>query len=113
MGHPVKVLFVCLGNICRSPMAEYLCRNMAAARGLPVHTASAGTSGWHDGEGMHCGSLEVLSDEGIDSSGFVSRRVRTQDSTTCWPWTTTTWSNWNNASAATPAKSSDNRPSAR
>ncbi|OAM35263.1 protein-tyrosine-phosphatase [Eikenella sp. NML96-A-049] len=79
MERPVKVLFVCLGNICRSPMAEYLCRSMAAARGLPVHTASAGTSGWHDGEGMHCGSLEILSDEGIDSSGFVSRRVRTQD----------------------------------
>ena len=79
MERPVKVLFVCLGNICRSPMAEYLCRSMAAARSLPVHPASAGTSGWHDGEGMHCGSLEILSDEGIDSSGFVSRRVRAQD----------------------------------
>ena len=55
-----KILFICLGNICRSPMAEYLFRSMAAERGIPVHTASAGTSGWHDGEGMHCGTADVL-----------------------------------------------------
>ncbi|OAM29070.1 protein-tyrosine-phosphatase [Eikenella longinqua] len=76
---PTKILFVCLGNICRSPLAEYLCRSMAQARDLPVETASAGTSGWHDGEGMHCGSLEILDAEGIESQGFVSRRLRNQD----------------------------------
>lgn len=75
----IKILFVCLGNICRSPMAEYLCRSMAAERGLPVETASAGTSGWHDGEGMHGGSLAVLSAAGICGNGFVSRRVRARD----------------------------------
>jgi len=76
-----SVLFVCLGNICRSPMAEYVLRHRAREAGVAhrIRTDSAGTSGWHDGEGMHCGSLEILSDEGIDSSGFVSRRVRTQD----------------------------------
>ena len=79
MSHSTRILFVCHGNICRSPMAEYLCRHMAEQRGLPVETASAGTSGWHDGEGMHCGSLDILDAEGIDSRGFISRRLREQD----------------------------------
>ena len=79
MERPVKVLFVCLGNICRSPMAEYLCRNMAAARGLPVHTASAGTSGWHDGENMHQGTRKTLATHGIDHQGFTSSKVRSED----------------------------------
>lgn len=50
-----KILFVCLGNICRSPMAEYVLRHHAreAGMGNAVITASAGTSGWHDGENMH------------------------------------------------------------
>ena len=40
-----KILFVCLGNICRSPMAEYILRDMAQKRGIAVNVASAGTSG--------------------------------------------------------------------
>ena len=57
-----RILFVCLGNICRSPMAEYVLRHQAAERGLShlVETASAGTSGWHDGEGMHRGTRAEL-----------------------------------------------------
>ena len=51
-----SILFVCLGNICRSPMAEYLFRHTAAERGLAVSCASAGTSGWHNGEFMHQGT---------------------------------------------------------
>lgn len=70
-----KILFVCLGNICRSPMAEYLFRDAAQKRGLAVEAASAGTSGWHDGEFMHCGTAEVLDGLGIDSAGFVSSKV--------------------------------------
>ena len=54
-----KILFVCLGNICRSPMAEYILRDMAQKRGIAVNVASAGTSGWHDGEYMHCGTAEI------------------------------------------------------
>ena len=74
-----KILFICLGNICRSPMAEYLFRSMAAERGIPVHTASAGTSGWHDGEGMHCGTADVLDGLGIASHDFVSRKLKASD----------------------------------
>lgn len=74
-----KILFICLGNICRSPMAEYIFRNMAAKRGIAVQTASAGTSGWHDGEGMHCGTADVLDGLGIASQGFVSRKIKKSD----------------------------------
>ena len=74
-----KILFICLGNICRSPMAESLFRDMAAQRGIPVQTASAGTSGWHDGEGMHCGTADVLDGLGIASQDFVSRKLKASD----------------------------------
>ena len=74
-----KILFICLGNICRSPMAEYLFRDMAAQRGIAVQTASAGTSGWHDGEGMHCGTADVLDGLGIASHDFVSRKLKASD----------------------------------
>ena len=74
-----KILFICLGNICRSPMAEYIFRNMAAQRGIAVQTASAGTSGWHDGEGMHCGTADVLDGLGIASQDFVSRKIKKSD----------------------------------
>ena len=74
-----KILFICLGNICRSPMAEYLFRAMAAERGIAVQTASAGTSGWHDGEGMHCGTADVLDGLGIASQDFVSRKIKKSD----------------------------------
>lgn len=74
-----KVLFICLGNICRSPMAEYIFRDIAAKRGIAVQSASAGTSGWHDGEFMHCGTSEVLDGLYIDHNDFVSRKVKKSD----------------------------------
>ncbi len=64
----VGVLFVCLGNICRSPAAEGVLRAMAAARGLTdrVHIESCGTSGWHAGEGADPGSVAVAMQRGVD-----------------------------------------------
>jgi protein-tyrosine phosphatase len=47
---PFRVLFVCLGNICRSPAAEAIFRAFADKEGLHVIVDSAGTSGWHEGE---------------------------------------------------------------
>ena len=70
-----KILFVCLGNICRSPMAEYILRDMAQKRGIAVNVASAGTSGWHDGEYMHCGTAEILDSLSIESRDFRSRKI--------------------------------------
>ena len=70
-----KILFVCLGNICRSPMAEYILRDMAQKRGIAVNVASAGTSGWHDGEYMHCGTAEILDGLSIESRDYRSRNI--------------------------------------
>ncbi|AEW76453.1 protein tyrosine phosphatase [Aggregatibacter actinomycetemcomitans] len=77
----VKILFVCLGNICRSPMAEYVMREKVKQANVQKHiiTASAGTSGWHDGEDMHCGTADILDRHKISSNGFVSRKVRSTD----------------------------------
>ena len=47
---PYKILFVCLGNICRSPMAETIVNRMAQTEGLPVEADSAGISSYHCGE---------------------------------------------------------------
>ncbi|ASP16758.1 putative low molecular weight protein-tyrosine-phosphatase PtpA [Neisseria sp. oral taxon 020 str. F0370] len=76
-----RVLFVCLGNICRSPMAEYVLRHLAAERGLSdkIRAASAGTSGFHDGEDMHRGTKTVLQRHRIDTGGFTSRKIEAAD----------------------------------
>ncbi|MDO5687344.1 MAG: low molecular weight protein-tyrosine-phosphatase [Neisseria sp.] len=73
----IHILFVCLGNICRSPIAEVLMRDLIAQVGMSerITTDSAGTSGWHDGKGMHCGSAETLEVNGIDPGRFISKRL--------------------------------------
>ncbi len=64
---PVRVLFVCLGNICRSPLAEGVFQTLVRARGLDAHYAvdSAGTGGWHAGEAPDPRSLDVARRNGI------------------------------------------------
>ncbi|TDQ59378.1 protein-tyrosine phosphatase [Mesocricetibacter intestinalis] len=81
MKDKTHILFVCLGNICRSPMAEYVMRDKIKQARLDnlISCASAGTAGYHDGEDMHCGTAEMLDLHKIDSSGFVSRKVNKQD----------------------------------
>ena len=75
------ILFVCLGNICRSPMAEYVLRHRAQEAGVGhrIHVDSAGTSGWHDGENMHKGTRQTLANHGIDHLGFTSSKVKSGD----------------------------------
>jgi protein-tyrosine phosphatase len=77
----VKVLFVCLGNICRSPMAEAVFRHKVKEAGLEgkIVVDSAGTSGWHAGEAPHPGTRRVLKERRIDYAGIVSRPVRLED----------------------------------
>ncbi len=67
----IKVIFVCLGNICRSPMAEGVFTRLVADAGLDAHFEidSAGTGGWHVGEAAHPGTRAVLVDHGIDYRG--------------------------------------------
>lgn len=67
----VRVLFVCLGNICRSPMAEAVFRRMVDEAGLSsrIEVDSAGTSAYHVGEPAHPGTRRVLAHHGIQYSG--------------------------------------------
>ena len=70
-----KVLFICLGNICRSPTAEAVFKARAAAAGLKVHAESAGTSGWHIGEAPDPRSIEAGEARGYSFAGQASRKV--------------------------------------
>jgi protein-tyrosine phosphatase len=76
----IRVLFVCLGNICRSPMAEAVFQNLVEEAGLKhqIRVDSAGTGSWHVGERAHPGTRRVLANHGIDYSGRA-RQVRPQD----------------------------------
>lgn len=67
----VKVLMVCMGNICRSPMAEAVFRHKVALAGLTdqITIDSAGTHRYHIGERAHPGTLSVLKHHGIDYDG--------------------------------------------
>jgi protein-tyrosine-phosphatase len=69
------ILFVCTGNICRSPMAEAVMRHKVAAAGLEQEIAvdSAGTDGWHAGEPPHRGTRAVLHAHEIATDGLVAR----------------------------------------
>lgn len=80
----VKVLFVCLGNICRSPTAEGVFRKLVDARGLSaqVEIDSAGTGAWHAGESPDSRAQEEARKRGIDISGLRARAVRPNDFTT-------------------------------
>jgi len=67
----VKVLFVCLGNICRSPMAEGVFQHLVNEAGLSdkIMVDSAGTAGYHSGEPAHSGTRKVLHDHDIAYNG--------------------------------------------
>jgi protein-tyrosine phosphatase len=78
---PTGVLFVCLGNICRSPTAEGVFRKLVEDRGLAAafQIDSAGTSGWHRGEPPDPRSQQEALRHGIDLSRQRSRPVLPQD----------------------------------
>lgn len=72
----MNILFVCLGNICRSPMAEFIAKDIIKKNKLSnIKINSCGTSGYHNGEGMHKGTKSILNKYGIDSLGFISKEI--------------------------------------
>ncbi len=73
----INILFVCLGNICRSPMAEAVFRDLVRERRLNEHfeITSAGTGSWHEGEPPHHGTRATLKRHGIDPDGLFAKQV--------------------------------------
>ncbi len=77
----INIMFVCLGNICRSPMAEFVFRDMVKKAGLlgEIHIASSATSRWEIGNPVHHGTRARLKKEGIDTSGKVAVQLTKDD----------------------------------
>lgn len=74
-----RILFVCLGNICRSPMAEGAMRREAEARRLRIEVDSAGTGGWHAGDPPDRRAQATARRHGVDISGQRARQVTRAD----------------------------------
>lgn len=74
-----SILFVCLGNICRSPLAEAIAKDLAIKSNLNIKCDSAGTSGYHISEAPCLNSQKVAKNNGIDISSYSSRQVNKND----------------------------------
>lgn len=74
---PIRILFVCHGNICRSPMAEFVMRDLVSKKGLSESfvIASAATSTEEIGNPVHHGTRRKLNQVGIDCSGKTARQI--------------------------------------
>ena len=79
-----SLLFVCLGNICRSPLAEGIAKAYAKQQELKLYIDSAGTGSWHIGELPCEGSQRVARMHGIDISHHRARRVEANDLRSFW-----------------------------
>ncbi|GAA3406474.1 low molecular weight protein-tyrosine-phosphatase [Paenibacillus hodogayensis] len=77
----IRVLFVCLGNICRSPMAEAVLRKQVKERGWEgqISVDSAGTGDWHIGHPPHEGTRKLLDSKRIAWDGMKARQVTGDD----------------------------------
>ena len=75
----MKILMVCLGNICRSPLAEGILQEISQRAGLNWIVESAGTNGFHTGQSPHPLSQKIAKINGIDISKQVSRKFEKAD----------------------------------
>ena len=77
----IKILFICHGNICRSPMAEFVLKDMVKKRGLEqeFYIASAATSREEIGNGVHYGTRKKLSQYGISTAGKTAVQLTRKD----------------------------------
>jgi protein-tyrosine phosphatase len=74
-----NILFVCLGNICRSPLVEAVARKQLAAAGLQIDVASCGTSAWHAGELADPRMREAAAAAGYELEPHRARQLRSAD----------------------------------
>lgn len=75
----LRVLVVCLGNICRSPLGEAVLRDAAKRRNLRIQVDSAGTGGWHVGQPPDRRSIDEAHRRGVDISQQRGRKVQRED----------------------------------
>ncbi len=75
------ILFVCLGNICRSPLAEGALRDAMARAGIDAQIDSAGTGAWHVGNPPDPRAIATARDNGIDIADLRARQVSVEDFT--------------------------------
>ncbi|MCS7035109.1 MAG: low molecular weight protein-tyrosine-phosphatase [Saprospiraceae bacterium] len=75
----MRILMVCLGNICRSPLAEGILKHKARQQGLDWFVDSAGTGAWHVGELPDPRSIDVARRFGIDITDQRARQIRPDD----------------------------------
>lgn len=74
-----SILFVCLGNICRSPLADGALRHRVRQLGLDWTIDSAGTGGWHAGEPPDRRAMAIAKAHGVDIAGLRARQVQRAD----------------------------------
>ena len=81
----IKILLVCLGNICRSPMAEYIMKDLVSKAGISerFEIASAATSAWEIGNPVYPPAQQKLAEYGIDCNGKTARQMTRLDYARC------------------------------
>ena len=80
----MKIIFICYGNICRSPMAEYIFKSMLKKAKIEgVEVVSRGTSSEEEGRGVHRGTRGVLEAIGIDCSAHIAKRLSKAECDEC------------------------------
>ncbi|MCY3998933.1 MAG: low molecular weight phosphotyrosine protein phosphatase [Flavobacteriaceae bacterium] len=77
MNHAPRVLMVCLGNYCRSPLAQGILKSKL--KNSDIEVDSAGTAGWHSGSRPHLQSIKVAQQHGIDISNQLGRKLVSED----------------------------------
>lgn len=107
---PVRVLFVCLGNICRSPMAEAIFNHLISEAGIADEfiVDSAGTSGYHNGEPYHRDTRAICKKNNVPIDGS-SRAVTESDFSNFDYLLAMDESNWEDLQSRCPSPSFENR----